>query len=231
MSLANEPNGAYKVGPSPLVKLSVRITLEEKDVKKAFKLAKLYNDRWNVINYLWSYELSEKDVPHLHGYVEMKTIYAQSSMSDWMKTVKYKKQGDSTYWHDKTKDFLKHNSYILKDGEYITNLDADTINKILEKIDETKKSMNTKSYHKLLQIIETKIKILEDEHHISESKKNMQKPFTITLPEIAELIVDVYTIEWDKPAPFYKLKEYTIYIAQKLNLANIDRKLCLEKLF
>lgn len=226
MSVANEPNGAYKVGPSPPVKLSVRITLEEKDVKKGFKLAKLYNEKWNVINYLWSYELSDKDVPHLHGYVEMTNKPAKASMSDWMKTVKYKKQGDSTYWHDNTKDFLKHNSYILKDGEYITNLDEDTINKILEKIDETKKSMNSKAYHKLLQILEPKIRELEEEH-----RKYYKKEVEIQLAEISQMIMDVYINEWDKPVPFYKLKEYTLYVAQKLNLAETEIKLCLEKLF
>lgn len=226
MSVANEPNGVYKVDPAPQVKLSVRITLEEKDVKKGFKLAKLYNERWNVINYIWSYELSDKDIPHLHGYVEMKNKPAKASMSDWMKTVKYKKQGDSTYWHDNTKDYLKHNSYILKDGEYITNLDTDTINEILKKVDETQKNMNTKAYHKLLQLIEPKIKLL-DEENVKKYKTTRE----IKLAEISQMIIDIYTNEWNKPAPFFKIKEYAIYIAQKLNLAELEIKLCLEKMF
>jgi len=217
----NEPNGPYKVGTAPsCLKYSVRITLNKDDISGAFALAKAYNKKWKVVSHLWSFELSEEDVPHLHGFCVMPE-YTKSSMSDWMKKQELVKKGKNNYWHDVVDDDSKYQAYILKDGEYITNLPDDVLQALLKKVDEIQENMKLPGFKKLVSICKAKI----DDHY-------MKSPSVrVDLSDIAQMIVDIYENDWDKPVPFYKLKEYTMYVANKCNECNAERKLLIKCLF
>lgn len=216
---ANEPKGLCKVEPLVnLVKYTVRISLKDKCKNTAFKLAKNYNKKWNVKDFLWSYETVNGDNPHLHGYVIMEE-YAGATMSEWMAKQTEKKEGPSTYWHEKIKNETKMLTYTMKDKNFITNLSDDKIQLLLKKVDEIKENMNKKGYQKVLELV--KIKIEKDE--MDERK--------IDLCDIAEMIKNIYEDEWDKPVPFFKLKEYTLYTAKKLNLCQAETKTLLSGMF
>lgn len=214
----NEPNGPYKVGTAP--NYAVRITLNKDDISGAFAVAKAYNKKWKVDSYLWSYELSEDDVPHLHGFCVMPE-YAKSSMSDWMKKQDVIKKGKNAYMHEPVDDVIKYQAYILKDGEYITNLADDVIQMLLKKVDDVQNNMKLPGFKKLVSICQAKI----NDHYLK--NPNVR----IDLSDIAQMIVDIYENDWDKPVPFYKLKEYTMYVANKCNECDAERKLLIKCLF
>lgn len=215
----NEPNGPSKVGPA--IQYTVRITLNKDDISGGFELAKAYNKRWKISDYIWSYELSDDEVPHLHGYVVMPTDYAKSSMSDWMKKQTLLKKGKNPYMHDPVDDILKYQMYILKDGDYITNLADDYIQMLLKKVDDVQENMKLSGYKKLVALCKSKI---DDAY--------MKCPtIKIELADIAQMIVDIYENDWDKPVPFFKLKEYTLYVANKCNECTAERKLLIKMLF
>ena len=58
-----------------------------------------------------------------------------------------------------------------------------------------------------------------------------KKKIIITLSDIGQRILDVYHNEWDKDIQWSKLKQYTIYIADKCGLCGEEIKNNIEKLF
>jgi len=146
-TVASEPSGSPKV---ETLKYAVRITLAIKDKKSAFALCDKYNKRWGVIDYLWCYEISKEDIPHVHGFVTMENEYATSSMSEWMSKQTENKKGRSMYNHQEIEDEGKYAQYVLKDGQYITNMKKEAIDELLKLVEKVQKSMKMSGFQKLL---------------------------------------------------------------------------------
>lgn len=147
LSEASEPSGSPKV---ETLKYAVRITLLNKDKKSAFALCDKYNKRWKTIEWLWCYEISKEDTPHIHGYVTMENEYATSSMSEWMSKQIENKKGRSMYNHQEIEDEGKYAQYVLKDGEYITNMKKERVDELLKLVEKVQKSMKMSGFQKLL---------------------------------------------------------------------------------
>jgi len=230
----------------------VRITLVNDNKAVAFELAKEYNKYFKVDSFLWSYELSDKNVPHIHGMVIYKNNKepASSTRSEWMAKQTSKKQGKSTSHHLEVDDELKYGAYIMKDGQYITNISTKKIEKYLERVTEVKEDKKKSAVHKLLERIKPKLDAIdaaneelenekldfdEDIKNLILTQENLRKitknKHIVTLAEISEMILDIYHNEFNKDMQWSKLKQYTIYIADKCGHCKMEIKNNIEKLF
>jgi molecular chaperone GrpE (heat shock protein) len=228
----------------------VRITLVNDNKAVAFELAKEYNKYFKVDEYLWSYEVLPDNF-HIHGMVTYKIREPPSSTrSEWMAKQTVKKQGKSTSHHTEVDDELKYGAYIMKEGQYITNIKIDKINKYLERVTQVKEDKKKSAVHKLLERIKPKLdaidaansKIQNDNNNIDDKIKNMiltqenllkisKIQHIVTLAEISEMIIDIYHNEFNKDMQWSKLKQYTIYIADKCGHCKMEIKNNIEKLF
>lgn len=218
----DDPEGSYKVGPldipEGMIEQAIRFSLPLEaiswDRKHIFKLAYLYNKKFNVHKYIWSYETKNKGEseynPHLHAYLIL-PLQKKSTKSDFINKVLspfIRRDCEGRLMHKLEPEVLKlknYQAYIIKDGNYIHNLEDKEIENIEKYRKEIIENINTKSYHKLY----NKIKIIKDDIN--------NKDF-FDLNHICHLIIKIYIDEWDKPPPYYKLKEYALYIGWKLNV-------------
>ena len=269
-----EPSGSPKVETRP--EYEVRITMVSDNKAVAFQLAEAYNKKFKVDEYLWSYELSEKKVPHIHGMVKYEKDIepASSSRSDWMKRQIAKKQGNATSHHLPVEDELKYGAYVMKEGQYITNMSKEKIDEFLKRVAFVKEDKKKSAVQKLLERIKPALDAIDEYNStipeddflpdaeekmpdicsgkngkmINKSnvkgcqlmafpnpniKKNIVKKqkIHITLSDIAKRIIDVYHNEWNKDMQWSKLKQYTIYIADKCGHCGEEIKNNIEKLF
>ena len=216
----DDSDGSYKVGPPDIPPgmevLGYRFSLPHEainwDDKKRFEIMELFNKKFKVNKYIWAYESklegSNEFNPHLHMYV-ICPIIAKSTRSDWYKKIKHLVRLDAKNRvmirpETELKNLERYQAYILKDGNYKTNFNDDEIAYIENIKDKIKNDMSKKSYNKLLD-------------RIKEIKEDINNKDFFDLNHICHLIIKIYIEEWDKPPPYYKLKEYSLYIGWKLN--------------
>jgi len=251
--LASEPSGSPKV--ETLTEYEVRITLTKDDKAVAFQLAGNYNKYFKVKEYLWSYEIASDSNYHIHGmvtYINNKEP-PSSTRSEWMAKQVAKKQGKSTSHHTEVDDVLKYGAYILKDGEFITNMDKKKIDDFLLRVAQVKEDKKKSAVQKLLDKIRPALDAIdaynatipEDDFLPDEQLKksdtrsgkidknpiSKKKKIPITLDGIAKMILKIYHDEWNKDMQWSKLKQYTIYIADKCGHCGDEINNNIEKLF
>jgi len=251
----------------------VRITMTSDNKAVAFQLAEVYNKYFKVHSYLWSYELSKENVPHIHGMVTYinDNEPASSTRSEWMAKQLAKKQGKSTSHHLEVRGVLEYGAYVMKDGQYITNMSKEKIDEFLKRVAQVKEDKKKSAVQKLLERIKPALDAIDeynstipDDDFLPDEESNSpdvstvkvariignkvvkpknsvlktgHKPLInkqkiqITLSDIAKRIIDVYHNEWNKDMQWSKLKQYTIYIADKCGHCGEEIKNNIEKLF
>lgn len=196
----------------------LRVTIDEKQQSEFVDnfIAKFHSA---IKMYVFSSEVSDKGVHHIHGHIEWKDdkIPKKQSFSDWFKKQKL----SGKYYHQQldkppinnllyvTKD-LKILSYEANDHEFVEHLKEQT-----EKINEDKKAS---SRHKLLQLFK--------EHLIKTLKEREEKVYKMEDPMelreilrpwfVVQFIHETYTKLWDKPPHLASMKQTALYIMQKV---------------
>jgi len=202
-STGSDGSGSSKVDP-PGVEYHVRITLKKNTTLSGTgwkKLIKEYNEYWNVTQYLWAFEYSDKGQPHLHGAIIMKQKYNSGTMSKFMAKYKSIMEGIPGYYHDIVKDKTKNLAYCAKENEIVsTNYTADEIHDIQQKITDIQNDMKCSATTKVL-------------NHLKKYKKDYYHSFG----QIKRMICELYVKEYDKLPPV-NVKQMAIYCAIKLDL-------------
>jgi len=206
--------GLFTVDPSSTVYLG-RFTLNNNNKTLALKIAKLYQGKWGANNtkFIFAFELSDKDVPHVHFISYHNKPYAYSSMSDFWKKVDIKKEAGS--WHKPAKtdeDIWKYLLYTIKDNDIIyTNLSDEELEYIKCKNDLIREDMSKSPLDKLLCRLKG-------------------RKFT-QIRDLALAIIEIYVNEYNKPPPMAQLKGWTIYLWMKLGFDYYDINLVLDRMF
>ena len=191
--------GSSKVDPLG-VRYHVRITL--KSEADALKIAKAYTSYWKLTEYLWGFELSKEDTPHLHGAVVMPVAYNSGTMSKFFGRYKDILDGTPGYHHEIERDSKKNQRYCGKDGKIIlTSFSEEEIKDLQEQIKIIQDDMK----------LSPKEKVLNHVRKFVDSKKTV-----IQIYDIKMCIAQLYINDWDKlPPP--NIKQLTLYCIIKLN--------------
>lgn len=218
----DDPEGSYKVGPldipEGMIEQAIRFSLPLEaiswDRKHIFKLAYLYNKKFNVHKYIWSYETKNKGEseynPHLHAYLIL-PLQKKSTKSDFINKVLspfIRRDCEGRLMHKLEPEVLKlrnYQAYIIKDGNYIHNLEDKEIENIEKYKKEIIENMNKKTRHKLLE----KIKLLNDKNPV----ENIWD-----LNTLSDIIINIYIFDWDMEPPLHKIKSQALYVGRKLNM-------------
>lgn len=186
----------------------LRITLNKDHNAK--DLWNEYKTRFNPKKYLVYFEISKKDVPHIHARIEYDRPSRQT-LQDWFA----KKNLKGKYHHDIERDKLKNELYIMKDGNMIdTNYPDNEMESLINKLEKI--DLDKKKYlaHKIYE----RIKIPYDNCQVS------NKEYSSLERTIEDQIEKIYVDEWDRMPPgqgvINQLKKYII-IKKKISRKNI----------
>jgi len=231
----DDPDGSYKVGPLDIpvgmeeqaLRFSLPLEAIKWDDKQIFKLAEMYNKRFNVHKYIWSYETKDKgdkeNNPHLHCYLILPT-QSKSTKSDYITKVLHpfiRRDSKGRLMHTTEKEVLKlksYQAYIIKDGFFITNLSDKELKEIEDFRDEIKESQKMRTEDKLLKIIKDKEdKLIKDWEESTKEDKPGHSPCIGDLNDIYHLIIKIYCLEWKKAPPLNLCRNYAIYVGINMN--------------
>jgi hypothetical protein len=202
--------------PPGMMTQAIRFSLPLEAIKweDKFELARLYNNKFNVHKYIWAYESKDKkekeNNPHLHCYLILPTL-SKSTKSDFInKKINHliRRDSEGRLMHCQEKEILKleqYQAYIIKDGNYITNFTKEEIEYVEAKKESIKEDCKLPAYKKLY-------------NRIKEIRDHETEPNFWDLNAVCHSIIKIYIEEWDKPPPYYKLKEYALYIGYKMEL-------------
>jgi len=231
----DDPDGSYKVGPLDIpagmeeqaLRFSLPLEAIKWDDKQIFKLAEMYNKRFNVHKYIWSYETKDKgdkeNNPHLHCYLILPT-QSKSTKSDYITKVLHpfiRRDSKGRLMHTTEKEVLKlksYQAYIIKDGFFITNLSDKELKEIEDFRDEIKESQKMRTEDKLLKIIRDKEnKLIKDWEESTKEDKPGNPPCIGDLNDIYHLILKIYCLEWNKAPPLNLCRNYAVYVGINMN--------------
>jgi len=239
----DDPDGSYKVGPLDIpagmeeqaLRFSLPLEAIKWDDKQIFKLAEMYNKRFNVHKYIWSYETKDKgdkeNNPHLHCYLILPT-QSKSTKSDYITKVLHpfiRRDSKGRLMHTTEKEVLKlksYQAYIIKDGFFITNLSDKELKEIEDFRDEIKESQKMRTEQKLLLIIQDKQKKLEEAYSkLTDEEKIMNtKIYDVgDLNDIYHLILKIYCLEWNKAPPLNLCRNYAVYVGMNMGITQALR--------
>jgi len=236
---SDDSDGSYKVGPaSPTIPVgmeenALRFSLpygaENWSHKKRFEIANLFNEKFKIHKYIWSFEkLDEKDKmfnPHLHCYLISPKI-SKSTKSDFIKSIKHLIRTDAkgrtmTNAQDELKKIKNYKAYIIKDGDYITNYSEEEIEEIEKLKDDIQENQKLRVEDKLLQIIQDKQNKLDEAYcKLTQDEKdiNTKKYQVGDLNDIYHLILKIYCLEWKKAPPLNLCKNYAMYVGMNMGI-------------
>ena len=235
---SDDSDGSYKVGavksdiPDGFFEYALRFSLphgaETWTNEKRFELAKLFNKKFNVRNYIWSFELKDdKETcynPHLHAYIIAPRI-TSSTKSDWIKKNSKLIRPDAlgrtlTNEQSELKKRKNYKAYIIKDGNYITNYTDEEMDEIIKLKEDIQESQKMRTEDKLLKIIQEQEKKLHEKYDLlTEEQKEMNtKIYEIgDLNDIYNRIIKIYCLEWKKAPPLSKCKDFSMYVGINMN--------------
>lgn len=239
ISSSDDSDGSYKVGPSQsdipfgMSEYALRFSLphgaENWNHKKRFEIAYLFNEKFKIHKYIWSFEkLDEKDKmfnPHLHCYLISPKI-SKSTKSDFIKSINHLIRTDAkgrtmTNAQDELKKIKNYKAYIIKDGDYITNYSEEEIEEIEKIKDDIQENQRLRVEDKLLQIIQDKQNKLDEAYSkLTQDEKDINtKKYQIgDLNDIYHLILKIYCLEWKKAPPLNLCKNYAMYVGINMGI-------------
>jgi len=236
ISSPNDTDGVHTVGPQNIPKgmeeqaLRFSLPLEaiKWDTEQIFKLAEMYNKKFNVHKYIWSYETKDKgdkeNNPHLHCYLILPT-QARSTKSDYITKVLHpfiRRDSKGRLMHTTEKEVLKlksYQAYIVKDGKFISNFSNEEIEEIQNYDNEIKQDMKKSACNKLLdRIKELQDKKIKEWEKSTDENKSGNPPDIGDLNTICDIIINIYIFEWDKEPPLHKVKSQALYVGRKLGI-------------
>jgi len=241
----DDPDGSYKVGPEPPVlppgmeEQALRFSLPLAAIKwnkeEIFKLAEMYNKKFKVHKYIWSYESKDtgdkENNPHLHCYLIL-PIQKKSTKSDYITKVLYpfiRRDVDGRLMHRQEPEVIKlksYKAYIIKDNLYITNYTDEELEEIIKIRDDIKANQKLRVEHKLLLIIQDKQKKLEEAYSkLTDDEKIMNtKIYDVgDLNDIYHLILKIYCLEWNKAPPLNLCRNYAVYVGMNMGITQALR--------
>jgi hypothetical protein len=237
ISSPDDPDGSYKVGPEPPVlppgmeEQALRFSLPLAAIKwnkeEIFKLAEMYNKKFKVHKYIWSYESKDtgdkENNPHLHCYLIL-PIQKKSTKSDYITKVLYpfiRRDVDGRLMHRQEPEVIKlksYKAYIIKDNLYITNYTDEELEEIIKIRDDIKANQKLRVEDKLLKIIQDKEnKLIKDWEESTKEDKPGHPPGIGDLNDIYHLIIKIYCLEWKKAPPLNLCRNYAVYVGINMN--------------
>lgn len=193
----------------------LRITGERKKIEK---IIPIFLEKFKPITYVFSYE-EKGDNHHVHAHLEYENVPKKQTLSDFMSKNGFKEK----YYHQKLdKEPLNNLLYVLKDLDIIThNLEEERYKALIETTKRINEDKKKNARHKLYEIIRKKMQdYLDKKPNYEENKEAYEEwadnpPFTY-LNDIADYIIDIYVIQYDKEPPLSHLKGYVLYIFKML---------------
>lgn len=212
----------------------LRVTLP---ADQSEKLAKEFVKKFQPTLFIFSNEVSDQQVEHMHAHLEYEQEPKKQTISDFFK--KHKLSG--LFYHDTLKEEpIKNKLYVCKDLDIIYhNLPAGQLEELeqmtYEINEDKKKDIKLKlmeEVKKCLPLFITKQKI---EYYVIddlEAKIMEEEVNSISLRDIAKIIKDTYINKYDKLPPTKSLMfQYSVYVAQKLNLCELEVSQIYDNIF
>lgn len=205
----------------------LRITAKWADIEKG--LIRDFLTKFEPDTYIFSEEVSQQDVIHIHGHLEYTIVPSKSTLSDLFK--RYKLSG--LYYHKQlVKDRQNNLLYVCKDLNIKShNLEQYYLDEIISKTVEINEDKKKDTRHKLYELYHdwfkknrpkcdyevSSINDFGDEIIIVEAEVTEYGTFITELETIALFINDLYVNIWDKEPPLAHISGYVLYIATKMN--------------
>lgn len=217
----------------------LRITGERDD---CIEMLQKFNDKWSAEKLIAGYEEVDEN-HHVHAHIQFDEKQAEYHDSDKGKSARsalFKKYNFAgLYNFQKLVKPPKNNiCYVVKDLDVcvwvgISDEDIDEINEWNADIEKSKKqdqrekileaiTIDLVSYLKTYDIQMNKLYQLQNEEEIDQYtnlKRDLEsgRSYRESLTYIAEFISKLYIREYNKEPPLNQMRQYTLYVAQKLS--------------
>lgn len=208
----------------------LRVTLS---ADQSEKLAKEFVKKFQPVLFIFSNEVSDKQVEHMHAHLEYEQEPKKQTISDFFK--KHKLSG--LFYHDTLKEEpIKNKLYVCKDLDIIYhNLpegQLEELEQMTYQINEDKKTdikiklMN--EVKQLLPLFKKMVKVYDTET----DKQMEEEKISISLRDVARIITDVYIDKYNKLPPTKSLMaQYCLYVAKKLDICKIEVEQFYDNIF